>query len=362
MDRTSRTPWFAVVAAALAITGCAGPAEGTDDEAPAGGKADGSTRPYSSERDLQATFSSKILPDFIARAEFGELIGVGGRAIRYVVLPAENERAAIVVFPGRTESFYKYAEVAWDLRGRGYSLYILDHRGQGSSSRLLVDREKGHVDAFGSYVADAKQFVDKVVRARPHRKLLALAHSMGGAIAAQYLRSYPNDFAAAVLSAPMFELVTPWYSGGELGALAVVTSAVTLGFGDSYAASQGPFDPLAPNDVSHSTARFQMSRWLFSEFPETILGGTTNLWVRESISAGRDLRSRAAEIRTPILLLEAGADQIVALEGGETFCAAAPRCEAARFAGSGHELLMERDAIRNAVLDKLLAYFQAASR
>ena len=47
-----------------------------------------------------------------------------------------------MVVNGRTEYAEKYAELFYDLKDLGFSLYIYDHRGQGLSSRLLADRGK----------------------------------------------------------------------------------------------------------------------------------------------------------------------------------------------------------------------------
>ena len=44
---------------------------------------------------------------------------------------------------GRTETFSQYGELVYDLHRRGYSLYLIDHRGQGHSSRLLDYKDVG---------------------------------------------------------------------------------------------------------------------------------------------------------------------------------------------------------------------------
>ena len=104
--------------------------------------------------------------------------------------------------PGR--ELPQYQELAWDLWRQGYSLYLIDHRGQGMSDRMLADKEKGYVDQFDDYVADLKQFHDEVIAQDKPAKLFLLAHSMGGPsrLGLGYLERWPNDIQAAVLSSP----------------------------------------------------------------------------------------------------------------------------------------------------------------
>ncbi|HEV8689846.1 MAG TPA: alpha/beta fold hydrolase, partial [Ideonella sp.] len=109
---------------------------------------------------------------------------------------------------GRTETYLKYKELAFDLARARYSVYIHDHRGQGMSPRLFTDadaHDKGHVERFDDYVEDLHAFVGQVVRPEQPGRLFLLAHSMGGGIAARYLQKYPDTFTAAALSSPMLE-------------------------------------------------------------------------------------------------------------------------------------------------------------
>ncbi len=72
-------------------------------------------------------------------------------------------RGFIVLFPGRGEGSFEYYETAIDFIGRGFvPFYLLDHRAQGLSSRLLADSHKGHIASFDDYVDDAEAFVSAV--------------------------------------------------------------------------------------------------------------------------------------------------------------------------------------------------------
>jgi len=82
------------------------------------------------------------------RQEFtiGTLRGVGGIELHYAGRAVAAARGALVVVSGRTEYAEKYAELFYDLKDLGFSLYIYDHRGQGLFGRLPADRAKGHVE------------------------------------------------------------------------------------------------------------------------------------------------------------------------------------------------------------------------
>ena len=83
--------------------------------------------------------------------------------INYATFIHNEVQESIVLVTGRTESYLKYQELAFDLYHQGYNVYIIDHRGQGLSQRLLKDNHKGYVKIFDDYAHDLKQFIDEVV-------------------------------------------------------------------------------------------------------------------------------------------------------------------------------------------------------
>jgi lysophospholipase len=90
-------------------------------------------------------------------------------------------KGVLIISPGQTESSLKYAEVLYDLKDLGYSIYIIDHRGQGLSDRTLPGTTLSHVNRFKDYVDDFTTFVKDVVHPENYRHSVIIAHSMGGA-------------------------------------------------------------------------------------------------------------------------------------------------------------------------------------
>ena len=324
-------------------------------------------------------------PGQYGNVTFGKFKGAAGKNIAYGIYKAEAERAALVLVPGRTESFGKYGELIYDMRQSGVSVYAMDIRGQGWSDRLLDDdREKGYIDSFDYYVDDVKTFRDTIVMASPHPKTILFGHSTGGGINTLYLEQHPGDFDAAILNSPMHEIKTDplweWVASGVTGALMLIEK------GDDYAPGSGPYKlgAFAANGCEHSPERWKNATQFSAEFPETRIGGATNGWVHRSIAATHTMKDNASKIRTPFLLLQARQDDVVVPAAQDVICDAAnangaaictkvsfgdasltkEQCQAALDRNdlvtadrcAGHELLFERDRVRGEVEKAISSY------
>lgn len=314
-----------------------------------------------SEANYEEEFAREVTP-YYERGISGSFRGCEGVEIRWVKHEVAEEEGAMVILVGRAESCAKYAELIYDLKDLRLSLYLMDHAGQGFSGRLLADPEKGHIRDFDSYVRDFWTFMETVVNARPHARRFLLAHSMGGCIGALYAQRYPTDFDAVILSSPMLEINTAPYPA--FIAYGLVRWHVAFGGGEGYAPGEHGYDPDLPfeeNEVTHSRIRFEMNRDLLARRPEAALGGPTNRWVMESIRAGRRAIRQAHGLPMPVLLLQAGADEIVRPGGQDRFCRAVPRCRKVLFRDAAHEILMERDSIRDSALEEIRTFLRLHS-
>ena len=154
-----------------------------------------------------AAFTTGPLMDFWRGREEAEFSGVDCVPVRFVRFSSDQHDRVIVVCPGRIESYVKYAELAYDLFHSGFDVLIIDHRGQGRSGRMLSDPHRGHVANFSDYVDDLAAFWQQEVLPGRWRQRFILAHSMGGAIATQFLQRYPQGCDAVALCAPMFGII-----------------------------------------------------------------------------------------------------------------------------------------------------------
>ncbi|ELM3616439.1 alpha/beta fold hydrolase [Aeromonas sobria] len=328
----------------------------------AGALAVTNTYPLTSEADVP-TLYQQTLPDFWRQhAVEGEFKSKDGVTIRYAALRQAKVDRAILIVNGRVESYLKYQELAWDLWRQGYSLYLIDHRGQGMSGRMLDDPQKGYVDHFDDYVVDLKQFHDQIIMADQPAKLFLLAHSMGGAISARYLERWPDDIKAAVLSSPMLGInlggLPKWLAKG----LATTIGTVGDWIGEPpYGPGQGGYQDhgFADNGLTHSQSRYQAFRQLYELHPQIQLGGATAHWIYQGITGADAAIADAGAIKTPLLVLQAGNDSVVDNAAQDRFCTLA-NCEGGkplRIEGAWHELFIESDDKRQPALTAMADFF-----
>ena len=328
----------------------------------AGALAVTNTYQLTSEADVPSLYQ-QTLPDFWRQhAVEGEFKGKDGVTIRYAALRQAKVERAILIVNGRVESYLKYQELAWDLWRQGYSLYLIDHRGQGMSDRMLNDPQKGYVDHFDDYVVDLKQFHDQIIMADQPAKLFLLAHSMGGAISARYLERWPDDIKAAVLSSPMLGInlggLPKWLAKG----LASTIGTVGGWLGEPpYGPGQGAYQDhgFADNGLTHSQSRYQAFRQLYEQHPQIKLGGATAHWIYQGITGADAVIADAGAIKTPLLVLQAGNDSVVDNTAQDRFCTIA-KCEGGkplRIEGAWHELFIESDDKRQPALTAMVDFF-----
>ena len=313
-------------------------------------------------------FFTHTLPAFWQQhAQCGELEGVGALPLRYAALRQPVADKAILLVSGRIESYIKYQELAFELYRLGYSVYLCDHRGQGLSGRLLPDPHKGHVQHFADYVSDLARFHQQVVAADGPQPLYLLAHSMGGTIALHYLRQHGSEIRAAALSSPMLGIqMGHWPQWLARLVLALLRhSAKVLRREPPYAPGTGPYraSPFEHNDLSQDPRRYAEFRRLYAQHVPVQLGGPSVEWLHQALRAMQGAYRHADEIRTPLLLLSAGADRVVSNERIHAFyhraTAAGVPCEPPlTIAGARHELLNEHDEYRIPALTAILEFFE----
>ncbi|MDE1480811.1 alpha/beta hydrolase, partial [Xenorhabdus bovienii] len=83
-----------------------------------------------------SAFTNGLLLDFWQTRKERQFMGVDDVPIHYVSFCSPHHDKTLVILPGRSESYVKYPEVAYDFYHLGYDVFIIDHRGQGRSGRL----------------------------------------------------------------------------------------------------------------------------------------------------------------------------------------------------------------------------------
>lgn len=284
--------------------------------------------------------------------------GVDGCRLRYIRQRKRTSPNGLLILGGRTEFIEKYTELFYDLRRIDCSIYSYDHRGQGLSERLLKNSHKGHVAKFSDYITDLKIFIDLVI-AGQHQRIIVLGFSMGGAITALYTLNHTDVIDAAILCCPMFAINTSPLPQAVVGWFA--ENAVSLGFGENYVPGGKGYTfktKFAGNLYTSSADRFAFSRKMVQAVPELALGSPTLNWLSEAMLQTKPILARANEISLPVLLLQSSRDRMVRNQAHREFYSRVKRCEFHTVAGARHELLIERDELRNKAMAYITSFVQ----
>ena len=267
-------------------------------------------------------------------------------------------KGSILIFPGRTEYIEKYGRTIRELAGRGYSVLVIDWRGQGLSDRLSDDPRMGHVRRFADYQKDVQAMMDAAENLSLPKPWHLFGHSMGATIG---LRALDAGLAvrACVFTAPMWNIGLPRMKRAIARPLAGAFQA--LGMGERYApGSDGSSYVLKnPFEVNRLTSDPDMY-WYFvrqaSSLEDRQIGGLSIGWLYQTLREA-SLLSRVASPDIPCLTLVGKEDVVVDLDRVRNRMAHWPRGTLVWMEGARHDLQSEVPVIRGVVFDRIDKFF-----
>ncbi|GGD10667.1 alpha/beta fold hydrolase [Aquisalinus flavus] len=280
-----------------------------------------------------------------------------GARLRVATFAAQEPRGTIVLLNGRCEIIEKYFEVTQDLLSRGFNVATMDWRGQGLSSRMLAVSEKGHIKSFGTYLADLKLFLKKVVHKQFSGPYFALSHSMGGTPLLQLLAEGYDGFHGAVLSSPMTRLFRTLPARHAVRLMA--NGAVTLGMGQKQVFGVPEYSMhFENNNLTSDETRHTMFRQLLEAAPNAAVHAPTYGWLHAAIKAldGLNAPGALAAIKIPVLIVSSGADTTVDGANSVRLGTLYDQITTTEVDGALHEVLMERDVYRDRFWQAFDAY------
>ena len=255
----------------------------------------------------------------------------------------------VCLLQGRGEYIEKYFETIEDLRRRNFAVAALDWRGQGGSTRLLRNPRKGHIRSFSQYDEDLVRFIQDVVLPDCPPPFYALAHSMGGTVALRSLKIY-NWFDRVVCTAPMVGLRRMFLPWPFIRSMA--EGLAWMGAGGLYIPGGGdkPSDlkPFETSPLTTDRERYERNRKMIETHPELGTGSPTIGWLAAAKSAMAELREAdfRVEVKIPVLIVQAGYDQVVSNEATGALSGDLPAGANIFIDAARHEILMERKLIR----------------
>ncbi len=299
-------------------------------------------------------------PYVAARAETGYDERVKGQKIYYEHYKCDAPKGVIVISHGFTESIRKFTESVYYMLQAGYEVWGLDHRGHGLSFRHNDNPFVVHIEHFEDYVLDLVHLTETLVLpAAGGLPVYLYCHSMGGCIGAWTIESYPTLFRKAVLSSPMLGL-----SFGKIPVPVVYVAASIKGMGKKRKEPMDPInafqaEPDFPASCDSSECRYL---YYFAKRQKDLALQTTAPainWGKQSVKACARVTSRrqAAKISIPVLLFQAGADEVVKNESQDLFVSRVKNIEKVRVEGMKHELYMTDSPVLIPYWEKIFAFF-----
>ena len=284
-------------------------------------------------------------------ATAGFFTAADGKVLRHAFFPtsARPFKGTVVLLPGRNECIEKYFETVRDLTARGLAVVMFDWRGQGASDRLIKDPQRGYVRSFHHYANDLDQFFTEFVLPDCRGPYFVLAHSAGALVALLAAPALANRVSRMVLTAPFLMVTGTSLTLTTIHRLA--TALFYLGLGRLYVTG-GPRPPerypFASNKLTSDPARYARNCELYEAYPLLGLGGPTVAWIRAAAEASATVQDPdfIAKIHTPILIVAAGADEVVANRPIENLALRLRNGSLLTIDGARHEILQEADIFR----------------
>jgi lysophospholipase len=277
-------------------------------------------------------------------------------------------KAMLVCLPGLSEFGEKYFETAQWALSKNLGFCVIDWVGQGLSSRYLGNPHKRHSAGFDEDLEDLDLWLQQyilrsaVITDEGRLPLIMLGHSMGGNLGLRYLQQHPDIFRYAAFTAPMlgiYGLYLPDFVTRFL------TCALAKWKGENYVL--GGKDWTLHPDVTDSSATLTSDpnrgslHNVYSEAMEAArIGNVTYKWLNEAIKSCLIARKRKAleSITIPTLFAVAEHEKLVINSHIKRTAKITPNARCIVMQGSKHEILMEKDAIRDKFLNEFYTDIQ----
>jgi len=213
----------------------------------------------------------------------------------------QPSQAVLVLVPGLGGHSDLFTSLVQFFVPKGYTIYAYDLRGNGRSQG-----RRGHIDHWAEFREDLRRFLQWVQQQEPGSACFLLGHSLGGAIALDYVLHAPEEAArlqgVIALSPALGQVgVSPIKLVlGRLLSRLWPTFSLSTGF-DLSASSRDPeYVAVATQDpLRHTWASARLSTEYFATID----------W----------LQTHAPEWSLPLLMLQGEGDRVTLPEGSHTF-------------------------------------------
>ena len=286
-----------------------------------------------------------------------------GGLIRFGKSIIKSPDGIIIIATGQSEFIESYFELVRDLNRRGFSVWIMDWKGQGGSNHSLEDNSRATNDFKGDQ-RDLRQFILEIVVNTSGAPTILLAHSMGGHIALRMLEQDSDAVDIAILTAPMITVKTGSYPHSISAHLADTVS--NFGFGWWYVPGHSAWAPN-PNykhtdnqNTSDPIRSLLKEYWRYNEAHTRKSYGVTFDWFKNYSKSRTFLLkdSTLSKIHTEILMTIPLVDVLVSPEDSLHACSKISSCTHITYNNSRHEIYLESDDIRDTWLRNITEWIR----
>lgn len=287
----------------------------------------------------------------------GKFTSFDGAEISFEEYLHPDEKAAVIVIHGFTESAEKMREVSYYFYNEGYSVYALDLRDHGKSFRTSDNAGRVETDDFHKYSADIECLVEKVIRAESKKRdICVFSHSLGSTAALLYMIKNPESISKAVLSSPMI--------CGNMGMPVAVAGTVakvlsSLGGKKIPAPGRCVFNPELPFEKSDATSPERFSYYQEKRKADKLLqtNGPSFGWVKASVDARDEILSSADKIEAKLFVIKPQEDKQLLMSYTDKFIEKTG-ARSVTIENSKHEIFMSKNEVLEKYYKIIFEFFE----
>jgi acylglycerol lipase len=257
----------------------------------------------------------------------GSFEGIGGEKVYFQFFKPKAYRNVVIYAHSMGDHSGRYLFPIEYFIDRKVAFYGLDHRGHGKSSG-----KRGHIDSFSNYLDDLSTFINIVRKREGDKQFFILGHGLGGLIVVRYIEEHPGFFAGAILSSSALKLrhtISPFmaYVGNKLS---------------TYLPRFSMTNEIDPINLTHD--KDVVKKYMEDDL---VHNKVTARFFTECSHAMEVAFQKAETVTLPVLIMHAGADQVVSPDGSREFhdAIASTDKKLSIYPGMYHEIFNELDRV-----------------
>jgi lysophospholipase len=162
----------------------------------------------------------------------------------------------------------------------------------------------------------------------------------------------------------MLKINTGFYPDAEKLLSAIAAMACYFGYREQYAPGgydRGTNEPI-DGKLTTSNERWEMMRSFDHSYPEELFGRVSWGWLSEALNTTPMIVAQSDRIKSKLLLLQAGDDQVVVPDAAKQFCSSITNSSLLIIPDAQHVIFMEKDSIRDQALEQIEQFFEGTIR